>query len=219
MVRNRVKRRLRHAVRDRIDALLEQYAQGWTLDRMPAVVIEVPRGSFLKRGSTGRIDFISPLPCPYNYGAVPTLLGLEGDLLDALASGQLSASDVDTGATQAWSLQGTPSTTYGTMSVNASPRRRARVELSMASNAARCSTDCVNSSRSLISDNWWRALCCTIPSWLSCSAVSGPGSFALVLPLAGPGPWPARWQTSIPRRASCLPAAWCWPWRSWCRRS
>ena len=51
------------------------------------VVIEVPRGSFLKRGSSGRIDFISPLPCPYNYGAVPTHLGLEGDLLDALVLG------------------------------------------------------------------------------------------------------------------------------------
>jgi inorganic pyrophosphatase len=51
------------------------------------VVIEVPRGSFLKRGSSGRIDFVSPLPCPYNYGAVPALLGLEGDLLDALVLG------------------------------------------------------------------------------------------------------------------------------------
>ena len=51
------------------------------------VMIEVPRGSFLKRGSTGRIDFVSPLPCPYNYGAVPTHLGLEGDLLDALVLG------------------------------------------------------------------------------------------------------------------------------------
>jgi len=51
------------------------------------VVIEVPRGSFLKRGSSGRIDFVSPLPCPYNYGAVPGLLGLEGDLLDALVLG------------------------------------------------------------------------------------------------------------------------------------
>jgi inorganic pyrophosphatase len=51
------------------------------------VVIEVPRGSFLKRGSTGRIDFVSPLPCPFNYGAVPTHLGLEGDLLDALVLG------------------------------------------------------------------------------------------------------------------------------------
>ena len=51
------------------------------------VVIEVPRGSFLKRGSSGSIDFISPLPCPFNYGAVPTHLGLEGDLLDALVLG------------------------------------------------------------------------------------------------------------------------------------
>jgi len=51
------------------------------------VVIEIPRGSFLKRGSTGHIDFISPLPCPYNYGSVPKYLGLEGDLLDALILG------------------------------------------------------------------------------------------------------------------------------------
>ena len=51
------------------------------------VVIEIPRGSFLKRGSTRRVDFISPLPCPYNYGSVPNLVGLEGDLLDALVLG------------------------------------------------------------------------------------------------------------------------------------
>jgi inorganic pyrophosphatase len=51
------------------------------------VVIEVPRGSFLKRGSSGQIDFVSPLPCPFNYGAVPGMLGLEGDLLDALVLG------------------------------------------------------------------------------------------------------------------------------------
>ena len=51
------------------------------------VVIEVPRGSFLKRGSTGSVDFVSPFPCPFNYGAVPGLLGLEGDLLDALVLG------------------------------------------------------------------------------------------------------------------------------------
>lgn len=51
------------------------------------VVIEVPRGCFLKRGSTGCIDFISPLPCPFNYGSVPNYLGLEGDLLDALVLG------------------------------------------------------------------------------------------------------------------------------------
>ncbi len=59
------------------------------------VIIEVPRGSFLKRGSTGKLDFISPLPCPFNYGSVPDLMGLDGDFLDAvvlgsrLAAGQL----------------------------------------------------------------------------------------------------------------------------------
>jgi len=31
---------------------------------------------------------MSPLPCPFNYGAVPTLLGLEGDLLDAVVLGK-----------------------------------------------------------------------------------------------------------------------------------
>ena len=51
------------------------------------VIIEVPRGSFIKRGSTGRIDFISPLPCPFNYGSLPDYIGLDGDLLDALVLG------------------------------------------------------------------------------------------------------------------------------------
>jgi inorganic pyrophosphatase len=51
------------------------------------VVIEIPRGSFLKRGSTGEVDFISPLPCPYNYGSVPQFVGLDGDLLDAVVLG------------------------------------------------------------------------------------------------------------------------------------
>jgi inorganic pyrophosphatase len=51
------------------------------------VVIEVPRGSCLKRGSTGHLDFVSPIPCPFNYGSVPSHLGLEGDLLDAVVLG------------------------------------------------------------------------------------------------------------------------------------
>jgi inorganic pyrophosphatase len=51
------------------------------------VVIEVPRGSFVKRGSTGEVDFISPLPCPFNYGSVLQYIGLEGDLLDAVVLG------------------------------------------------------------------------------------------------------------------------------------
>ena len=51
------------------------------------VVIEIPKGSFIKRGSTGHVDFVSPVPCPYNYGSVPSHVGLEGDLLDALVLG------------------------------------------------------------------------------------------------------------------------------------
>jgi inorganic pyrophosphatase len=51
------------------------------------VVIEIPRGSFMKRGSTGELDFISPLPCPFNYGSVENFIGLEGDLLDAVVMG------------------------------------------------------------------------------------------------------------------------------------
>lgn len=51
------------------------------------VIIEVPRGSFLKRSHTGSIDFLSPLPCPFNYGCVPAYVGLEGDLLDAVVLG------------------------------------------------------------------------------------------------------------------------------------
>jgi inorganic pyrophosphatase len=51
------------------------------------VVIEIPRGSFLKRDSEGRLDFVSPLPCPFNYGSVPCYIGGEGDYLDAVVLG------------------------------------------------------------------------------------------------------------------------------------
>ena len=51
------------------------------------VTIEIPRGSFRKVGSTGRLDFLSPLPCPFNYGSIRDRLGLEGDLLDAVVLG------------------------------------------------------------------------------------------------------------------------------------
>lgn len=51
------------------------------------VVIEIPRGSFLKRGSSGRIDFVSPVPCPYNYGSVHQYVGGDGEFLDAIVLG------------------------------------------------------------------------------------------------------------------------------------
>ncbi len=72
-----------------IDAIQMRLTVGEQLLDPPEVdvVIEIPKGSFLKRGSTGHIDFISPLPCPFNYGSVPKYLGLEGDLLDAVVLG------------------------------------------------------------------------------------------------------------------------------------
>jgi inorganic pyrophosphatase len=51
------------------------------------VIIEIPRGSFLKRGSNGELDFVSPIPCPFNYGSVPVFIGMDGDLLDAVVLG------------------------------------------------------------------------------------------------------------------------------------
>ena len=51
------------------------------------ITIEIPRGSFLKRGSNGHIDFVSPLPCPYNYGSVHSHIGGDGDYLDAVVLG------------------------------------------------------------------------------------------------------------------------------------
>lgn len=51
------------------------------------VIIEVPRGGVVKRRSDGRLDFVSPLPSPFNYGSVPGTLAPDGDPLDALVLG------------------------------------------------------------------------------------------------------------------------------------
>lgn len=54
---------------------------------MVEVIIEIPKGSFIKRGSSGQLEFISPVPCPFNYGSIPGYVGLDGDLLDAVVLG------------------------------------------------------------------------------------------------------------------------------------
>jgi inorganic pyrophosphatase len=51
------------------------------------VVIEVPRGGFIKRTDAGSIDYVSPFPCPFNYGSVPDTRSGDGDRLDALVLG------------------------------------------------------------------------------------------------------------------------------------
>jgi inorganic pyrophosphatase len=65
------------------------------------VVVEIPRWSFLKRGSSGHVDFVSPFPCPFNYGSVPKYLGGENDLLDAVVLGPRLAFGTKL-ETQAW---------------------------------------------------------------------------------------------------------------------
>ncbi|MEY4579103.1 MAG: hypothetical protein RL701_3806 [Pseudomonadota bacterium] len=52
------------------------------------VVVEQPRASFIKRREDGSIDFVSPLPCPFNYGSVPGTVAPDGDREDALVLGR-----------------------------------------------------------------------------------------------------------------------------------
>ena len=51
------------------------------------IVIEVPRFGFVKRDADGRIDFISPLPTPFNYGHVPGTCSGDGEPIDAVVIG------------------------------------------------------------------------------------------------------------------------------------
>ena len=51
------------------------------------VIIDVPRGSFVKRGDDGTVDFVSPLPSPFNYGHVPGTASPDGDGIDVLVLG------------------------------------------------------------------------------------------------------------------------------------
>jgi inorganic pyrophosphatase len=51
-------------------------------------VVEVPRGGFIKWGADGAIDYISPLPCPFNYGSAPDQPGEDGDPADVVVLGR-----------------------------------------------------------------------------------------------------------------------------------
>lgn len=50
-------------------------------------VIEVPRGGLVKRSAAGKVEFVSPLPCPFNYGSVPDTLAEDGDPVDVIVLG------------------------------------------------------------------------------------------------------------------------------------
>jgi inorganic pyrophosphatase len=50
-------------------------------------VVETPKFGFVKRSTDGSIDFVSPLPCPFNYGRIDGTTSGDGDPLDAIILG------------------------------------------------------------------------------------------------------------------------------------
>lgn len=54
------------------------------------VCIEVPKGGFIKRelhdGSS--VDYVSPIPSPFNYGFVPGSMAEDGDPVDVVVLGK-----------------------------------------------------------------------------------------------------------------------------------
>ena len=52
------------------------------------VIIDVPRGSFVKRSDELELEFVSPLPCPFNYGHVPGTVAGDGAAEDAVVLGR-----------------------------------------------------------------------------------------------------------------------------------
>ncbi|MBA2320600.1 MAG: inorganic diphosphatase [Deltaproteobacteria bacterium] len=51
------------------------------------VRVEVPRGGRVKRGPTGAVELVSPVGCPFDYGAIPALHAADGDPADAVILG------------------------------------------------------------------------------------------------------------------------------------
>lgn len=79
----RYPKRMSHEHPDRIPAHIPA-------ERLPAEVdwvIEVPKGGFVKRDAKGHIDFVSPLPCPFNYGSSPNTVGPDGEGVDVVVLG------------------------------------------------------------------------------------------------------------------------------------
>jgi hypothetical protein len=60
-------------------------------DKVPGfvdIVVEVPRGRFVKRLPDGALDYVGPMPSPFNYGSEPAIpapddLSLQGNIMQA----------------------------------------------------------------------------------------------------------------------------------------
>jgi inorganic pyrophosphatase len=60
-----------------------------------SVLIEIPKYGFVKRRTDGTIDFVSPFPCPFNYGRIEGTISGDGDPIDAIVLGaRLSAGTI-----------------------------------------------------------------------------------------------------------------------------
>lgn len=71
---------------------------------MPVSVrVDTPMGGFIKRRDDGGIDYISPLPCPFNYGCVPDTPSADGDALDAVLLGARVGGGTTT-TSRAWAV-------------------------------------------------------------------------------------------------------------------
>ncbi|CAI5512919.1 unnamed protein product [Closterium sp. Naga37s-1] len=64
--------------------------------RFVQVVVEVPKGSFVKRHPDGAIDYVDCVPCPFNYGSVPSILALDVVLGPSLPYGHTGTWPVHT---------------------------------------------------------------------------------------------------------------------------
>lgn len=51
------------------------------------VRIDTARGGFIKRRDDGSVDYVSPLPSPFNYGSAPGTRSADGDREDAIVLG------------------------------------------------------------------------------------------------------------------------------------
>lgn len=51
------------------------------------VVVEIPKGTHRKRRADGSIDFLSPIPSPFNYGSVLGSMSNDGDPEDVIILG------------------------------------------------------------------------------------------------------------------------------------
>jgi inorganic pyrophosphatase len=55
------------------------------------VLIEVPKGGFVKRELTEQgleVDYVSPVPSPFNYGCIPGDVAPDGDFTDVIVLGR-----------------------------------------------------------------------------------------------------------------------------------